>query len=133
MALAIRDLHGQPAAHGPVDGAGPGRQRPCCATPGGRATPDVLRSLTVACSLLDVQRVAVVHHTDCRALGVEDRAMRRRLAGQLGRDPGPVDFLGHRDLVESVLVDVATIRDCATIPRLGGGRAASSTTSRPTT
>jgi len=83
---------------------------------GGRVTDDVLRSLTVACSALDVRRVAVVHHTDCRALAVDDAAMRQRLTTQLGADPGPLHFFGHLDLAESVRVDMAAVRTCRTIP-----------------
>jgi carbonic anhydrase len=83
---------------------------------GGRVTDDVLRSLTAACALLDVRTVAVVHHTDCKALAVEDGAMRRVLTARLGADPGPVRFLGHRDLEASVREDVAAIEACTTIP-----------------
>jgi carbonic anhydrase len=85
-------------------------------TAGGRVTDDVLRSLTVACSLLGVRRVALVHHTDCRALSVEDGPMRQRLTAELGRDPGPMQFLGDRDLEGSVHDDLAALRRCPTLP-----------------
>lgn len=86
-------------------------------TAGGRVTDDVLRSLTAACSLLDVRRIAVVHHTDCRALAIDDREIRVLLTEQLGTDPGNIAFLGDRDLPGSVRTDVAAVRGCRSLPR----------------
>jgi carbonic anhydrase len=83
---------------------------------GGRVTDDVIRSLTAACAVLDVRTVAVVHHSDCRALAIEDGPMRRLLTERLGADPGDLRFLGHPDLEESVRIDKAAIERAPTIP-----------------
>ena len=116
MALAIVTCMDNRLPTGGSMGLGPGEAF-LVRNAGGRVTGDVLRSLTVACSALDVGRIAVVHHTDCRALAVDDGEMRRRLTGQLGSDPGRRAFLGHPDLAESVRVDVAAVEQCPTLPR----------------
>src|SRR5215204_3805186 len=55
---------------------------------GARVTDDALRSLVIATTLLDVNRVCVVHHTDCAMVGLTDDDLRARIRDASGVDPG---------------------------------------------
>jgi carbonic anhydrase len=43
---------------------------------GGRASPDVVKSITVLRALMDVQTVMVVHHTDCGMSHLTEKEIR---------------------------------------------------------
>jgi carbonic anhydrase len=70
---------------------------------GGRVTDDVLRSLVLCTELLEVTRVGVLHHTDCRLQAFTNEELARRT----GRD---IDFMPISNPVASVLEDVGRLR-----------------------
>jgi carbonic anhydrase len=75
---------------------------------GGRVTDDVLRSLVLAAHMLGVERVVVIHHTDCALANTTDDAL-RDAAG-----PGSEDwwFGAMPDPDVALAEDVQRVRDC---------------------
>ena len=59
---------------------------------GARVTDDVLRTLVLAVHLLDVDRVMVVAHTDCRMSSVTDAEVHQAIAETAGIDTRSLDF-----------------------------------------
>jgi carbonic anhydrase len=79
---------------------------------GGRATPDVLRSLAVSCTM-QIDRVLVIHHSQCAMAALTDDDIRQILPA----DPGvEMDFLTIADPVEALRQDVLTIRSSPLLP-----------------
>jgi carbonic anhydrase len=76
---------------------------------GGRVTPDVLRTLLLASHLLDVERVMVIVHTDCRMTGNEDDVHAAlREAG--APDTSDLELLASSDQEATVRADVELLR-----------------------
>jgi carbonic anhydrase len=82
---------------------------------GARSTPDALRSLGLAATLLGVERIAVIHHTGCAMLAGEDE-MHRRMSDATGQPLDDWDFLAIDDADDDLRADVAAVRDCPLIP-----------------
>lgn len=79
---------------------------------GGRATPDVLRSLGVSCTT-GIDRILVFHHTRC-AMAENSEA---DLRGRLPEGAGPeMDLLTIDDQWEALRADVEAIRRSPLIP-----------------
>lgn len=76
---------------------------------GGRVNDDVLRSLVLATNLLDVDRVAVMHHTDCAGASSQEE-LARRVGERLGIDPPDRDFLAIDDPDATLRADVEAVR-----------------------
>jgi carbonic anhydrase len=77
---------------------------------GGRVTDDVLRSLAVATALLGVERIAVMHHTQCAMASKSEAALRAgvlRAGGQLCDD---YLLLAMEDPGAALAADVAALR-----------------------
>jgi len=76
---------------------------------GGIATDDVIRSLIVSQQLLGTDEIVVIGHTDCGLLGVDEDALRDRLAATTG---GRLDirFESFDDLEASVHASVERLR-----------------------
>ncbi len=53
---------------------------------GARVTDDMLRTLVLSVWLLGVDRIAIVHHTNCRMVGVTDDALRATISSESGAD-----------------------------------------------
>ena len=83
---------------------------------GGRASDEALRSLILSYKLLGTREFLVIHHTDCGALGLDNRQIRDQLQRDTGADASGIDFLPFSDLEHSVRQDVRTIRDSPLIP-----------------
>lgn len=83
---------------------------------GARVTDDVLRSLVLAVRLLGVDRVCLVHHTDCAVVGSEEAEIRTRIRAATGMSPDGWDFLAERDLQTVVRQDLSAIADCPLLP-----------------
>jgi carbonic anhydrase len=83
---------------------------------GARVTPDVLRSLAAAVSLLGVERVAVVHHTDCAMTRVTDEDIVEAI-GRRGGRASMVEFDVITDEKADLRGDVDRIRES---PMLSG-------------
>jgi len=79
---------------------------------GGRATPDVLRSLAVSCSM-EIERVLVIHHTQCAMAALTDEDIRRVVPSDAGAE---VDFLTIADPIDALRQDVLTIRSSTLLP-----------------
>ena len=76
---------------------------------GARVTDDVLRTLVVASHLLDVDRVMVVAHTNCRMSGAEEDVHEAiRAAG--GPDTRSISFLTTDDQEQALRADVQRVR-----------------------
>jgi carbonic anhydrase len=72
---------------------------------GGRVTDDVLRSLALCTLLLEVTRVGVLHHTDCRL----QEFTNEELAIRTGLD---IDFMSCPNPVTSILEDIDRLSSC---------------------
>ncbi|HEU5363013.1 MAG TPA: carbonic anhydrase [Gaiellaceae bacterium] len=84
---------------------------------GARVTDDVLRTLVLAGYLLDVSRVMVVAHTDCRMVGGSDEDVHEAIAAKGGPDTRSLEFRVTADVEETLRHDVRRIRSS---PYLGG-------------
>ncbi len=78
---------------------------------GGRVSADVLRSLAVSCAM-GIERVLVIHHTDCAMAAHSDEDIRELLP------PGaePVDFLTIANPIEALEQDVQAVRTSNLLP-----------------
>lgn len=77
---------------------------------GARVTDDVLRTLALASYLLDVNRVLVMPHTDCRMAKGDEDAVHRRIYELHGVDTRSMAFETTDDQIESLRLDVTRIR-----------------------
>lgn len=85
---------------------------------GARVTDDVLRTLALASYLLDVNRVLVMPHTDCRMAKGDEDAVHRRIYELHGVDTRSMAFETTTDQLESLRLDVTRIRS---FPLLAAG------------
>ena len=83
---------------------------------GARVTDDVLRTLVLAVHLLDVTRVMVVPHTDCRMTKVTDEDVHQELLGR-GLDTRSLEFRTVGDQRAALRVDVQKIRSSPYLPK----------------
>ena len=83
---------------------------------GARVTDDVLRTLVLAVHLLNVNRVMVVPHTDCRMTKVTDEDVHAELLGR-GLDTRSVEFHTVADQLQALRHDVQKIRSSPYLPR----------------
>jgi carbonic anhydrase len=79
---------------------------------GGRVTADVLRSLVVS-STMEIERIAVVHHTKCAMAERTDEELRSLLPP--GAEP-EMDFLTIAGPLEALRQDVQSIRSSPLLP-----------------
>lgn len=84
---------------------------------GARVTEDVLRTLVLAAYLLNVSRVMVITHTDCRMAGDTDAAIHEAIAANGGPDTRSLLFQVTANPDETLKEDVQRIRSW---PYLGG-------------
>lgn len=83
---------------------------------GGRVTPDVLRSLMLATSMLGVTRVAVMHHTRCALAGTDQAGVTATFTDEQRGHTQGWEFLAMPDPDTALAADVAAIRACAALP-----------------
>lgn len=83
---------------------------------GARVTPDVIRSLIKSINQLEVERVVVMHHTDCGAAKIKIDALREAVLAATGNDPDQVDFHLIGDPDDALAADVEAIRSCPYFP-----------------
>lgn len=79
---------------------------------GGRASDDALRSLAASCAM-GIERVVVIHHTDCAMAKHTDEMIRELLPA--GADT-EVDFLTIDNPREALAQDVQAVRECTLLP-----------------
>jgi carbonic anhydrase len=77
---------------------------------GGRVTDDVLTTLVVARYLLDVGRLMVIAHTDCRMVAAGDDELRVAIRDAGGPETSDLDFSTTADQSASVRADVERVR-----------------------
>lgn len=76
---------------------------------GARITDDVLRSLVKSVNQLEVERIAIVHHTDCGAGKITLPQLRARVVATTGNDPSEVHFHLIDDPDAALASDVAAV------------------------
>ena len=79
---------------------------------GGRASADALRSLAASCAM-GIERVVIIHHTDCAMAKHTDAEIRELLPRGAGAE---VDFLTIGDPRRALAEDVQTVMDCDLLP-----------------
>ncbi len=101
---------------------------------GGRASDDAIRSLVISYKLLGTKEWFVIHHVDCGMLTFTDSVISKLLSSSLeqatigpngwedvGKGPGSdegkfIKWLAFSDLAQSVVEDVARIRNHPLVP-----------------
>ena len=83
---------------------------------GARASDDAIRSLIKSTIQLEVERIAVVHHTDCGAAKIQLDNLRQRVVERTGNDPVDVDFQLIADQDQSIVDDVERLRTSPYLP-----------------
>jgi carbonic anhydrase len=83
---------------------------------GARITDDALRSLVIAVNLLGVNRVALLHHTQCAMAGVSDEDMRERIAAASGADATGLELFTMADQRATAESDIACLRASPLVP-----------------
>lgn len=80
---------------------------------GGLVTDDVIRSLIVSIELLGTDEIVLIEHTGCGLHGVDEAALRERVAANSGSQPDQIviEFGGFADLEANVRAQVAILRD----------------------
>jgi carbonic anhydrase len=79
---------------------------------GGRVSADALRSLAASCTM-GIERILVVHHTQCAMAKYTDEELRELLP------PGAeteIDFLTIADPLEALRQDVLAVRNSTLLP-----------------
>lgn len=82
---------------------------------GGQVTPDVLTTIVLATHLLEVRRVMVMQHTDCRMTKATDAEIHEQLLGR-GVDTRSLDFGTIADPDESLRRDVQRVCSSPYLP-----------------
>ncbi|GBG71928.1 hypothetical protein CBR_g10864 [Chara braunii] len=77
---------------------------------GGRAA-DALRSLIISQQCLGTDTAVVIHHTECGAKGLNNNAFQDVVKCAVGVDSCDMDFQPFEDLEQSVLDDMALIKE----------------------
>jgi carbonic anhydrase len=77
---------------------------------GARVTDDVLTTLVFARYLLDVRRVMVIAHTDCRMVAASEDELHQAIFEAGGPDTSDLSFSTSADQAASVCADVERIR-----------------------
>lgn len=77
---------------------------------GARVTDDVLATLVIAKHLLDVDRLMVIAHTDCRMIAASDEELHRAIRESGGPDTSGLSFSTSADQATSVRADVERVR-----------------------
>jgi carbonic anhydrase len=83
---------------------------------GARVTDDALRSLVIAVNLLGVNRVALLHHTECAMAGVSEDDLRERIGAASGADASGFEPLTMSDQRAAAAADIARLRACPLVP-----------------
>ncbi len=83
---------------------------------GARVTDDVLRTLVLATYLLDVNRVIVMPHTDCRMAKSTESEVHQSILDSTGVDTRSLEFRTIDDPLATLRADVQRIRSFPFIP-----------------
>jgi carbonic anhydrase len=83
---------------------------------GARITDDTMRSLVIAVNLLGVNRVALLHHTECAMAGVSDDDLRERIGAASGADASGLELFTMTDQKAAAAADIERLRACRLLP-----------------
>lgn len=83
---------------------------------GARVTDDVLRTLVLATHLLDVHRIIVMPHTDCRMAKSTETEVHDTILDRFGVDTRSLEFRTIDDPIATLQGDVQKIRSFPFIP-----------------
>ena len=83
---------------------------------GARTSDDAIRSLIKSTHQLGVNRIAVIHHTDCGAAKIQRDDLRAKVRATTGHDPVEVDFQLIGDPDQTLLDDVERLRTSPYLP-----------------
>jgi carbonic anhydrase len=83
---------------------------------GARVTSDVLRTLVLAVHLLEVERVMIVAHTDCRMTKVTEDEIHTTIAATSGLDTRSLEFGVITDQRAVLARDVQRVRSSPYLP-----------------
>lgn len=83
---------------------------------GARVTDDVLRTLVLATFLLNVSRILVIPHTDCRMAEHDEHEIHEEIMRSHGVDTRSMEFRTTADQVSGLRVDVNRIRAYPLLP-----------------
>jgi carbonic anhydrase len=83
---------------------------------GARVTDDVLRTLVLATHLLDVDRIIVMPHTDCRMAKSTEAEVHESILDRFGVDTRSLEFRTIDDPLATLQADVQKIRSFPFIP-----------------
>jgi carbonic anhydrase len=83
---------------------------------GGRVTPDVVRSLVLATTFLEVTHIAVMQHTGCAMALNDEVSVRSRFTPEQRAEVEGWDFLTMADPDAVLAADVATLRSSTLLP-----------------
>jgi carbonic anhydrase len=78
---------------------------------GARVTEDVLRTLVLATYLLNVDRILVMPHTDCRMAQSDESNIHELIEEKYGVDTRRIEFRVTKDQEAALKSDVASIRN----------------------
>lgn len=77
---------------------------------GARVTEDVLRTLVLATYLLNVDRILVMPHTDCRMAQSEESNIHELIESKFGVDTRSLEFRVTKDQEAALKTDITRIR-----------------------
>jgi carbonic anhydrase len=77
---------------------------------GARVTEDVLRTLVLATYLLNVDRILVMPHTDCRMAQSEESSLHEEIDSKYGVDTRSLEFRVTKDQEQALRSDITRIR-----------------------
>ncbi|MDP4013379.1 MAG: carbonic anhydrase [Candidatus Nanopelagicales bacterium] len=83
---------------------------------GARVTDDVLRTLVLATHLLNVRRVLVMAHSDCKMASATEAQIHNEIEARGGPDTRGLEFHVIDDQAETLAADVARIRAYPLLP-----------------
>jgi carbonic anhydrase len=84
---------------------------------GARVTDDMLRTLLLATYLLEVKRVLVMPHTDCRMASGTEEQIHQALFDASGIDTRSIEIGTVTDQVAALKNDVASIKNYPLLPK----------------
>ena len=84
---------------------------------GARVTDDVLRTLVLASYLLNVNRVLVMPHTECRMAGATEEQIHEHIESEYGVDTRSLEFRTVLDQREALRKDLDRIRSYPYLPK----------------
>lgn len=84
---------------------------------GARVTEDVLRTLVLATHLLNVSRVLVMPHTDCKMASGSEEEIHATIMERSGLDTRSIEIRTVKDQIAALISDLTRIRSFPFLPK----------------